>query len=112
VAGDTDGFDDVFVHGASLTLEASPEFASAGDTLTFNAWTGQPAGATLLVAVDVNAVPLFTVLFVGNFDASGVWTVGATVPAGLAGNVVTFEEVGFTPNGKVGASNREVVTFQ
>src|SRR5258706_571784 len=40
VASDTNGTDDVFLHGSDLTLEAVPRAPVAGATLTFTTWTG------------------------------------------------------------------------
>ncbi len=112
VPGDTNAKRDVFVHGPYLILEASPDTVSAGATLTLTTWGGQPLGLALLGVVDINGTPLFLTLAFGTFDASGLWSLGGTVPPGLSGNVVTFQSLGFAPTGKQALTNREAVTFQ
>ncbi len=66
----------------------------------------------LLAVVDINGTPLFLTVAFGTFDASGLWSLGGTVPPGLSGNVVTFQSLGFPPTGKLALTNREAVTFQ
>ena len=112
VSGDTNAKTDVFVHGPWLTLEADPAAVPAGATLTFTTWTGAPSGAALLVATGLNGTPLVLPLVPGTFDAAGVWLFSATVPSGLAGNVVDFTSLGIAPTGKAALSNPVVVAFQ
>ncbi len=112
VAGDTNSSYDVFVRGAPLTLETSENVAHAGDTLTFNSWTGSPSGPNALAIVAVGGTPLFLFVVLGTFDANGRWTTSATVPSGLSGLDVTFEDFGIVPSGKVGASDTSAVSFQ
>jgi Tol biopolymer transport system component len=111
VGGDTNATLDVFVHGPYLTLEADPESAPAGATLTFTTWTGAVSGLCLLVVNDVNGTPTFVPAAIGSFDAHGLWTLAGTVPSGLSGNVITFETFGFIATGKVDVSNSFAVTF-
>jgi cold shock CspA family protein len=112
VKNDTNGREDVFVHGPYLTLEADPPSPPAGVTLTFATWSGQANGPSLLVAIDVNGTPMFTPLVSSSFDAVGVWMLSATVPAGLSGSVITFETLGIIRTGKVDISNPFAVSFQ
>jgi Tol biopolymer transport system component len=112
VASDTNNSWDVFVHGSLLTLETSESVAHAGDTLTFDSWTGLPSGTNALAIVAVGGAPLFVIAVLDAFDANGRWTTSATVPSGLAGLDVTFEEFGIVPSGKVGTSNTDTVSFQ
>jgi hypothetical protein len=101
----------VFVHGPYLVLEAGPEMAAAGDTLSFVTWKGLPGGAAVLVAVDVNGTPVFVPVVFGLFNGGGQWTFSSLVPAGLSGNDVTFLGFGFAPPGNVEATNLETVRF-
>jgi hypothetical protein len=112
VANDTNGTDDVFLHGPDLTLEADPQMPVAGATLTFSTWTGGSSAPSLLVVTDVNGTPSFFPALLGAFDVNGLWTFAATVPSGLAGDVITFETLGIVPSGKVGVSNPFAVSFQ
>ncbi len=112
VPGDTNGWEDGFVHGPFLTLEARPEIVTTGSTITLTTWTGQAGGPVLLAAVELNGSSLFLPITSTRFDASGLWTLYGTVPPGLSGNVVTFVTLGIAPTGDVEISNLEPVTFQ
>jgi Tol biopolymer transport system component len=112
IGGDANGWDDIYVRGRWLTLEADPAAPAAGTTLTFATWTGQPSGVSLLVVTDVNGTPMFLPAAIGSFDGAGLWTLSGPVPSGLAGIVVTFETLGFVPTGKVAPSNTATVSFQ
>jgi len=112
VSGDTNADEDVFERGPWLTLEVEPAIVLAGSPLMFKTWTGQPSGATLLVTTALNGSPLFGPLISGSFDAAGKWVFSATVPGGLAGNVVTFATFGIVPPGKVAISGPRNVSFQ
>jgi hypothetical protein len=112
IPNDTNGRYDVFVHGPWLTLEADPPLCAAGTLLTFDTFTGNPGGQTLLVCTDVNGGATFIPVLFGAFDGAGVWSYSATVPTGFVGLALTFETLGIAPNGKVALSNPAVVTFQ
>jgi Tol biopolymer transport system component len=112
VPGDNNGAMDDFVHGRWLNLAVDPPAPPAGATLTFTTWTGLPYGATLLVVVDVNGTPTFLPALPGTFGAAGIWALPVIVPAGLAGNVLTFVTFGFAPNGKVDVTEPFAVSFQ
>ena len=112
VSGDTNGFSDVFVHGPYLTLEADPVIAPAGATLTLTTWGGDPNNLVLLVVTDVDGTPMFLQAVLTTFDADGVFTVGALVPSGFSGSVISFESFGIVATGKVGTSNTVTITFQ
>jgi Tol biopolymer transport system component len=111
VANDTNQACDIFVHGPYLTLEADPPQVAAGATLTFTTWTGDASNLALLVLIDIDGVPLFLPAALSTFDASGVWSLSATVPSDLSGSVLTLQTYGFVPTGKVQASNAVAVTF-
>ncbi len=72
------------------------------------------AGAhpALLATIDVNGAPLFLSIVLGSSDGLGLWSFSATVPPGLAGNVVTFRAFGVAPTGKLDLTNGDSVTFQ
>ena len=74
--------------------------------------TGQPLGAALLAVVDVNGTPLFIPIAIGSFDPDGLWAVSGTVPAGLAGSVVTVRGFGIAPADRAEGTNPEAVIFQ
>lgn len=112
VNNDKNSKTDVFVHGSYLTLEAEPGDPGAGATLTFSTWRGAALAACLLVVSDVNGTPTFVPEVSSTFDADGLWTLAATVPAGLSGNVVTFETFGIATNGKIEVTNAVAVAFQ
>jgi hypothetical protein len=109
---DTNSQADVFVDGPYLTLEAEPSDPGAGATLTFSTWRGDALAACLLVVSDVNGTPTFLPEVSSTFDADGLWTLAATVPAGLSGNVVSFETFGIAANGKIEVSDAVPVSFQ
>jgi len=110
--GDTNGSFDVFVHGPYLTLEADPAAPAGGATITFTTWMGGASAPCALFATDINGTPVFLLAVISTFDNTGVWRLSATVPAGLTGNVITFETYGFDPTGKVDVSNPFAVSFQ
>jgi Tol biopolymer transport system component len=112
VPNDTNVGIDVFVRGPDLTIEADPLAPPAGATLTFSTWSGEAAGAAMLTVRAVNGAPLFLPVVFGAFDAAEKWLWSATVPPGLAGNVIEFQTIGFVPSGKVDVSNRVDVSFQ
>ena len=102
--------------GAPLREEvrdgADPDEAAASTPITLTTWDGWPTGLTLIYLVAWNGVPSFDrVGPFGTFDAAGVRTLGGPTPPGLSGSVATFQAYGFISATKVGASNREVVTF-
>jgi Tol biopolymer transport system component len=112
VSGDTNVSFDVFVHGPYLTLEADPAAPAGGATITFTTWMGGASAPCMLVATDINGTPVFVPAVISTFDNTGVWRLSATVPAGLTGNVITFETYGFDPTGKIDVSNPFAVSFQ
>ena len=112
VANDTNGFSDVFVHGPYLTLEADPNPAPAGVTLTLSTFTGDPNNLAMLAIDAVNGTPMFVGIVISTFDAQGNLVVGGTVPAGFSGTEIGFIAFGIVATGKVGASNQVDVAFQ
>ena len=112
VSGDTNGREDVFVHGPYLTLSAESESVAVGEELNLTTWAGQLGGLAILWVVEVNGTPVSGPITSGLFDFFGLWSVSGTVPPGLSGLVVTFLAKGITPIGTVEATNRETVTFQ
>jgi Tol biopolymer transport system component len=112
IGGDANGWDDIYVRGRWLTLEAEPQIATAGATETLTTWSGKPLAPSVLVVIDVNGTPVFLPVLFGTFDAAGVESVSGTVPSGLSGNAITFATFGIVSTGKVQASNGAVVTFQ
>ncbi|HET6162167.1 MAG TPA: hypothetical protein VFG37_00760 [Planctomycetota bacterium] len=112
VANDTNGHSDVFVHGPYLTLEADPNPAPAGVTLTLSTFTGDPNNLAMLVIDDVNGAPMFVPIVITTFDAQGNLVVGGTVPAGFSGTEIGFIAFGIVATGKVGATNQVDVAFQ
>jgi hypothetical protein len=83
-----------------------------GATITLTTWTGDASAAALLVVSDVNGTPTFIPAIVGSFDVAGVWTIAATVPSGLSGNVIKLETFGVIPTGEIDVSNEVAVSFQ
>jgi Tol biopolymer transport system component len=112
VANDSNGHSDVFVHGPYLTLEADPNPAAAGVTLTLTTFTGDPNNLVMLVIDDVNGAPMFVPIVISTFDAQGNFAVGGTVPAGFGGTELGFIAFGIVATGKVGVSNQVPVAFQ
>ena len=112
IGGDANGWDDIYVRGRWLTLEAEPQIATAGATETLTTWSGKPLAPSVLVVIDVNGTPVFLPVLFGTFDAAGVESVSGTVPSGLSGHAITFATFGIVSTGKVQASNGAVVTFQ
>jgi hypothetical protein len=95
-----------------LTLDVVPTSVPTGAALMFTTWRGAPSAASLLFVTDINGTPMFLPAVFGSFDSAGLWTLSATVPSGLSGNVITFETIGFVPSGKVDVTNPVAVTFQ
>jgi WD40 repeat protein len=112
VPNDANSRIDVFVRGPDLTIEADPLAPPAGATLTFSTWSGEAAGAAMLTVRAINGAPLFLPVVFGAFDSAEKWLLSATVPPGLAGNVIEFQTFGIVPTGKVDVSNRVDVSFQ
>jgi Tol biopolymer transport system component len=112
VPGDSNWTYDDFLRGPDLTLEADPPAPTAGATITFSTWTGQPSGVALLVVIDVNGAPMFVPGEFGTFDGAGLWTLSRTVPTGLSGSVFTLQTIGFVTATNVDVSNAFAVSFQ
>jgi Tol biopolymer transport system component len=112
VPSDTNAATDCFVHGPDLTLEVNPATPASGQLMTFLTWTGAAGRLNMLVLNGLNGTPLFKPILTATFDAKGSWTISAPTPPGLAGISLSFEELGFVPDGKIGVSNSFVVTFQ
>jgi hypothetical protein len=85
---------------------------TANDTLTLTTWRAAPSAPVMLVVADLNGTPLFLPLVVTTCDATGEWSLSASVPGGLAGNVITFVSYAIVDSGKVDLSDRAVVTIQ
>jgi Tol biopolymer transport system component len=111
VANDTNGQNDLFAWGPALSLSAVPDVVKAGDTMTFDAWTGGAGALGMLAATNIDGTPTFVPVLVKTFDGGGVFGLSATVPSGLAGHQITFEAFGFLPSGRKAASNPKLVTF-
>ncbi|MEW6746672.1 MAG: PQQ-binding-like beta-propeller repeat protein [Planctomycetota bacterium] len=96
-----------------LAFGAQPDPVTAGETLTFNAMGGEADRPALLVVTKVNDTPIFKPLLVVPYlDPNGRWSLGATVPDGLAGLDVTFKFFAAkTPYG-VYMSNEKTVRFR
>ena len=112
VANDTNGTDDVFLHGPRLTLEVDPAVVTAGSALTLSTWRAASLAPAMLVVVGLNGASLFLPVVVSNCDAAGVWSLQATVPGGLAGTSISFESFAIVDTGKVDSSNAATLTIQ
>lgn len=112
VPGDTNGWEDVFLHGPFLTLDADPPAVGPGATLTLTTNWGLPFGAALLAVTGLDGTPMFLPVTFGTFDAVGTWTLVSTVPSGLSGHFVNLISYGLVPNTSAKRSNEVVVTFQ
>ncbi len=99
------------VEPTSFCLDATPETPAAGQTLTFTTDIGLSSSAALLYLVDINNIPLFERLFLGQFDAQGMWSVDITVPPGLWFLTMQFQTLGRKPDGKLAFSNAVEVRF-
>jgi Tol biopolymer transport system component len=112
VANDTNGTDDVFLHGPRLTLELDPAVVTAGSALTLSTWRAAPLAPAMLVVVDLDGASLFLPIVVSSCDATGVWSLQATVPGGLAGTTISFQTLAIVDTGKVELSNAATLTIQ
>lgn len=91
VPGDQNGEADLFMHGALLSAEASPQPALPAAPLSLDAWGGVPNSPAVFALEAVNGMPLFLVAGMGLFDAVGHAALGSVVPAAASG--ATFEIV-------------------
>jgi cold shock CspA family protein len=111
-ANDTNGTEDVFLHGSWLTLEADPATVTAGDTLALTTWRAEASTPVMLVVVGLNGAPLFVPVVIATCDATGEWSTSASVPSGLAGNAIALQTYAIVATGKVDTSAPIVVTIQ
>jgi FG-GAP repeat protein/VCBS repeat protein len=98
----------------SFWLDVAPtHFPIANDTLTFTAAegpTGNPAG---LVVTAVNGTPLFQLLTLATFDATGAAALGkGVIPPGLVGTTVALRALGIAANGHLVESADELLTLR
>jgi Tol biopolymer transport system component len=112
VPNDTNNSADVFVHGPWLGLDVEPTSVAPNAPIMLAAWEGQPAGAFLLAAVELNGTPLFVPVLLDVFDANGRWNLAATVPPGLSGITVKLQGFGIAPTAKLAVTGTETVEFQ
>jgi hypothetical protein len=99
--------------GGPLVLNAGPNPASAGKTLTLTSQSprltaGDPG---VLFTWDVNGSPFVTPILGVAFDATGTWTVSSAVPTGLTGIEVGLRMFALPTGGKLLMSNEELVIF-
>jgi len=103
----------VWIHDCPyLDLTLSPLAPQAGDTLTWALDQGLPRGRLLTAVVDVDGVPVWTLIRFADFDAAGRWSHADVVPPGLAGTQMIVLALGMDPCGAVGASDRGVLAFR
>ncbi|MHC4943899.1 MAG: hypothetical protein ACYTG7_12855 [Planctomycetota bacterium] len=95
-----------------LAMQASPNPASMGDTLTVDTQaTTLPSELTALLLIDVSGTPLIVFLAYVPLDGLGQWSLSATVPPGLAGESLTFQTFALKPPGIMVSSNPIEIFF-
>jgi Tol biopolymer transport system component len=112
VPEDTNTYDDIYLRGRELTLEAEPVVVSPGSTLTLSTYHGTSGNAASLWAVQLDSNPLFRLIAVGSFASDGGWVLSGTVPSGWATGDLTFRGYCIGLHGFVTTTNDVTVTFQ
>lgn len=96
--------------GNDLYLDISRRVARAGDQLKLRHAEGPAGNPVALFLTSVDGSPSFVTVTGGVFDASGVFTLTAIVPAGLQGRVLGFTGIGLGASGRID-SIEEFVAF-
>ena len=94
VPGDTNSAQDVFTRGKALVLSFEPQILDEFDPFEINVYRGQANGPLMLLTTNVNGVPLVRVLFLGQFDSQGKWTLAGITPPGYGGLRITHVALG------------------
>ena len=96
-----------------LMLDATPEVAADGDTLSFHAGIGQVKGPVALVLTALDGVPQSQTIASGSFSApDGMFGFSTTVPPGLSGVEVQLQAFGTSQFGQLTDSNPVTVHFE
>ena len=100
--------------GGPLMLNASPDPIASGQTLNFASQSPKLNYGDLgmLFTWEINGSPFFTPLLPVSFDATGSWTLGATVPPGVAGIEIGLKMFALPAGGKLMMSNEELIIFR
>ena len=84
-----------------LWVDATPRHATANDALEVDVGQGAAGGLYALLLLDLNGVPMTTILALGALDATGRATFHGTVPAGLGTMTADFKAFAFDTRHKV-----------
>ncbi len=96
----------VFSSEAGLTLSSNLKVANVGSPFSISTCGGLAGAPVLLATIELRDLPVFIVLAIASFDAEGNWTLGGTVPPGLAGHFADFQAFGIERSSqKLRASN-------
>lgn len=95
-----------------LFLQIDPSTAAPGQFVWLNT-RGGPSGAVAgLFAVAIDGTPVNRFVAFGALDATGAWSIGATVPPSLSGHVLTFRSYAIGFQNKVVDSQDQTLTVQ
>jgi hypothetical protein len=99
--------------GGPLMLNATPNPVVGGQTLKFTSQSPKLTAGDIgeLFTWTINGSPFLLPLLPVSFDATGSWTLSATVPTGLAGIEVGLKMLALPAGGKLMMSNEELVVF-
>ena len=97
---------------ADLGLDAVPDAAPAGGSMTLHTDGGLAGAKTALLLTNLGGTPLTYVVWVTTFDLQGKTALSFVVPPAVAGLQATFLSAGFWNDGPFALSNAVTVTFQ
>lgn len=100
--------------GGPIVLNASPDPIASGQTLNLSSQSPKLGAGDIgvLFTWSVNGSPYVSPLLPVSFDATGSWTLGATVPPGVSGVEVGMKMFAVPAGGKLMMSNEELIIFR
>lgn len=100
--------------GGPLMLNANPDPIASGQTINFTSQSPKLGAGDIgmLFTWTINGTPFVTPLLPVSFDATGSWTMSATVPPGVSGVEVGLKMFALPSGGKLLLSNEELIIFR
>jgi hypothetical protein len=95
-----------------LFLQIDPSTAAPGQFVWLNTRGGRAGTIAGLFAVSIDGAPVDKFIAFGTLDASGTWSVGATILPSLSGHVLTLRSYAIGFQNKVVDSQDETLTIQ
>ena len=109
--GDVYEDSDVFLWGPELGFDVTPGRVPPGGTVTLSAWGAAGGSPMALVLEGIQGNPVFQVILLGGFDASGLAQISGSAPASLSGTEIDLRVLGFGAGSRLLRSNRDSVSF-